>query len=64
MGKRSRRYENEVRSRRCEICHDDVELEFYLERGDIVTCGNCGTEYLIRSLQPLRLKRIDEEQEG
>ncbi len=63
MGKRNKRYEQEHRSGRCEICDGDVDLEFYIERGDIVSCNECGAEYVIRALQPIRLKLVEEEQE-
>jgi alpha-aminoadipate carrier protein LysW len=63
VGKRNKRYEKEFRAGRCELCDGDVELEFYVERGDVVACTNCGAEYVIKALQPIRLKLIEEEPE-
>jgi alpha-aminoadipate/glutamate carrier protein LysW len=61
MGKRNRRYENETRYGRCEMCDADIPLKYFIERGDVVSCGECGAEYVIRALQPVRLKFLEEE---
>ncbi|MDD3618373.1 MAG: hypothetical protein RBR09_02525 [Desulfobulbaceae bacterium] len=62
MSKRNRRYENAVRYGRCGMCDADIPLEHFFERGDVVSCGGCGAEYVIQALQPVRLKVQEEEQ--
>lgn len=64
MGKRDKKYEQEYRYGRCVVCDGEVELEFYIERGDVVSCGNCGAEYIIKALQPICLRLLEEEQES
>ncbi|HHO47798.1 MAG TPA: hypothetical protein ENN06_05015 [Desulfobacteraceae bacterium] len=63
MGKRNRRYENAVRYGRCDMCDADIPLEHFIDRGDAVSCGECGAEYVIQALQPVRLK-VQEEEHG
>lgn len=63
MSKRNRRGERDYRYGRCQVCDGDVDFESSFERGDIVSCSDCGAEYIIRALQPVRLKLIEEEPE-
>ena len=61
MGKRSRQFEEEERSVRCKVCEDDITLGYYLERGDFVICEGCGSEFVIKSIQPVVLFLLDDE---
>jgi len=63
MRKRNRDDENEFPSGRCEACDGEVELDLDIERGDIVSCNECGAEYAIKALQPVRLQLLVEERE-
>lgn len=62
MGKRSKRYEDEIEVR-CEECDEYFIIEYYQDRGDLVTCEECGTDFLIKSRNPLILEMLDEEEE-
>ena len=61
MGKRTKRYEKDARYGRCDVCDADIPLEHFIERGDVIACDECGAEYVIQALQPLRLKQLEEE---
>ena len=45
----------------CAVCGGDIIIDGYCEEDDVVYCNDCEAEYLIRSLDPIRLKLIDEE---
>ncbi|MCF8055811.1 MAG: hypothetical protein K9K37_04115 [Desulfocapsa sp.] len=47
----------------CEFCDGFISLGFYMDSGDVVYCEECGTEYLIASLNPLHLQPIEEDKE-
>lgn len=64
MGKRNKRYENDARYGRCEVCDADIPLEYFIERGDVIGCSECGAEYFIQALQPVRLRLLKEEQDS
>jgi alpha-aminoadipate/glutamate carrier protein LysW len=43
----------------CSVCGGDIIVDSYCEEEDIVYCNDCEAEFLIRSLDPLRLKLLD-----
>jgi alpha-aminoadipate/glutamate carrier protein LysW len=45
----------------CTICGGDIIVDNYCEEDDIVYCNDCEAEYLIRSLDPLRLQLFDDD---
>ncbi len=45
----------------CGICGGDIIIDSYCEEDDIVYCNDCEAEYLIRSVDPIRLKRLDDD---
>ena len=59
MSKRNKRYEEEVRFGICDICDNEIPIEFYCARGDSIFCEECSAEYLIKSLRPLRLMLLE-----
>lgn len=63
MGKRSRKYE-ESRFGSCEVCSGGIAIEFYYDKGDSVFCDECSSEYIIKSRTPIKLIRIEEDNEG
>jgi hypothetical protein len=40
---------------KCEICLREIPIEYYFTQGDSITCTGCGTEYVLRSKEPLEL---------
>ena len=63
MGKRSKQYEEEERVVPCEACDGDIPLAFYVDRGDMLCCDECGAEYIVKSRNPVRLVILEEEYE-
>ena len=61
MGKRNKQYENQTRFGRCEICNNEIPIEFYFDKGEVVFCNECSSEYIIKSLRPVRLMLINED---
>jgi lysine biosynthesis protein LysW len=53
--------EEESQVEECTICGGDIIVDGYCEEDDIVYCNDCEAEYLIRSIDPIRLKRLDDE---
>jgi alpha-aminoadipate/glutamate carrier protein LysW len=43
----------------CSVCGGDIIIDNYCEEEDVVYCNDCEAEFLIRSLDPLRLKLLD-----
>ncbi len=60
MGKRSKQFEEE-RSVQCNVCEGYFGLDYYLDRGDLVFCDECGSEFVVKSLNPVILFLVDEE---
>ncbi len=46
----------------CPECENllDVEVE-ELEEGDVVACGECGSEYEVVGVNPLELTKVEED---
>ena len=63
MGKKSRQYESGTRFGRCELCNNEIPIEFYFDKGEVVICSDCSSEYIIQSLRPVRLMLVDEDYE-
>nr|WP_321467824.1 hypothetical protein [uncultured Desulfobulbus sp.] len=53
--------EDDLAVEECAVCGGDIIIDGYCEEDDVVYCNDCEAEYLIRSLDPIRLKLIDEE---
>jgi len=51
--------EEDVQMEECSICGGDIIVDGFCEEEDIVYCNDCEAEFLIRSLDPLRLKLLD-----
>ena len=59
MGKRSRQFEEEERFVRCEVCHEEIIIDYYLDREDVVCCEGCDSEFVIKSRNPTILFLLD-----
>ena len=55
MGKFNKHQEDRDRFGKCEICLELIPIEYYFQKGDIITCYECGTEYEILSKSPVKL---------
>ena len=53
--------EDDVQVEECTVCGGDIIIDGFCEEDDVVYCNDCEAEYLIRSLDPIRLKLLDEE---
>ncbi len=52
--------EDDLQVEECSICGGDIILDEFCEEDDVVYCNDCEAEYLIHSLDPIRLKLLDE----
>jgi alpha-aminoadipate/glutamate carrier protein LysW len=44
----------------CPECENGLDIELdEVEEGDVVACGECGTEYEVVGVEPLELARVD-----
>jgi len=55
------RDEEEVQIEECSICGGDIIVDGFCEEEDIVYCNDCEAEFMIRSLDPLLLKLLDDD---
>ncbi|MBV5316358.1 MAG: hypothetical protein JZU50_00980 [Desulfobulbaceae bacterium] len=53
--------EEDVLIEECGVCGGDIIIDSYCEEEDIVYCNDCEAEYLIRSVDPIRLKLLDDD---
>ncbi len=48
----------------CPECENSLDVEVdELEEGDVVACGECGSEYEVVGVDPLELTKVDEDYE-
>ena len=48
---------------KCLYCDADINLKADVETGEIVDCPDCGTEFEVRSLDPVNLEHAPQEEE-
>ena len=53
--------EEDIQVEECSICGGDIVVDGFCEEEDIVYCNDCEAEFLIRTLDPLRLKLLDDD---
>ena len=55
----------EIKERRryvvCPKCKAEIEIEDFYTRGDIIACEECGEEYVIKSLRPIEIMPLEED---
>lgn len=61
MGKRSKRYEQQAGITSCDICGWNIYLEYFIDRGDMVICDQCGSEYIVQCRNPTRITLLEQE---
>jgi lysine biosynthesis protein LysW len=54
--------EEDIQVEECGICGGDIIIDGFCEEDDMVYCNDCEAEYLIRSLDPIRLKLLSDEE--
>lgn len=55
--------EDEEQIEECEICGGDIIIDSFCEEDDIVYCNDCEAEYLIHTLDPVRLTLLEDEED-
>jgi lysine biosynthesis protein LysW len=48
-----------MKKAKCPICADDLEIEQGLEVGEIIYCSGCDSDLTIISLNPTKVKEVD-----
>jgi lysine biosynthesis protein LysW len=47
---------------KCEDCQNEINIEKgCVKAGDIIDCDNCGAEYEIKEIDPLKVELVEEE---
>lgn len=54
--------EEDLQIEECSICGGDIIIDAFCEEDDVVYCNDCEAEYLISSLDPIRLIPLDDEE--
>ena len=48
----------------CPECESDLDIEEdEVDEGEIVSCSECGTDFVVVAVDPLELSRIESEEE-
>lgn len=55
--------EESAMSVKCPVCDADVKLADDVMAGELLTCGDCGSELEVTSLDPLTVEEAPEVQE-
>lgn len=45
----------------CSVCGGDIYIDSDCDEEDVVYCNDCEAEYLVRSLEPLRLTLLEDD---
>lgn len=53
--------DDDIQIEECTVCGGDIIVDAYCEEEDIVYCNDCEAEYLIRSVDPVRLKLLEDD---
>ena len=53
--------DDDIQIEECTVCGGDIIVDPYCEEEDIVYCNDCEAEYLIRSVDPVRLKLLEDD---
>ena len=61
MGSKKKYYDEDERFAQCSICDEEIAIEYYMDRGDIVSCGECETDYVIKSRNPVILSLLEDD---
>ena len=59
MAKFNKHQGDRERFGKCEICMELIPIEYYFNKGDEITCYECGTEYIIKSKAPVKLSMLE-----
>jgi alpha-aminoadipate carrier protein LysW len=46
----------------CPECENNLDIELdEVEEGDVITCEECGTEFVVVGVEPLELSRVEDD---
>ena len=60
MGKLNYQQGERNRFGTCDICLKSIPVQYYFCKGDEIVCYECGTEYIIKSKNPVKLSMIED----
>ena len=60
MGKYNKNQSDRIRFGVCRICLKKIPVEYYFDKGDAIVCYECGTEYVLLSMSPVKLKPLND----
>jgi hypothetical protein len=66
VGQMKRQYsleEEDTKFVLCDICDGDILIDSYSDIGDTVCCDDCGTYFMLRSLSPVQISLIEDDEE-
>ncbi len=63
MGKKKRHNDQEERFVECEVCEEEITIEYFMDRGDLITCEECDSNYILKSRNPIILSLQEEEED-
>ena len=52
MGRKRNIFEQDSQVARCEVCSRAIPIEFYFDKGEVIVCSGCDTEYLLECRKP------------
>lgn len=58
MGKLNKHRSDRERFGKCDICMELIPIEYYFNKGDEITCYECGTDYTLVSKMPVKLTML------
>ena len=47
----------------CPVCEDDIKFENDTEKGELITCPDCGTELEVLNIDPAKVAEAPQEEE-
>lgn len=53
--------DDDIQIEECSVCGGDIIVDGFCEEEDVVYCNDCEAEFMIRSLDPLRLKLLEDD---
>ena len=45
----------------CEVCQEEIAIDYFMDSGDLVACEECGSDYILKSRVPITLDLQEED---